>query len=125
VLATYGEQFYAGRPVITENRHAKGRAFYVGSNGGLPLWRELLANVTRQLGIAAALPSPLPEGVIAQRREGSAGRFLFLLNFLNRNQTVDTGPMSHVCMETGETVSGPVVMFPYGSRVLRQTEPEE
>jgi beta-galactosidase len=60
VLATYGDQFYAGNPVVTENRHGKGRAIYVGSNGGLALWRELLGNVARQLAIPTALPSPLP-----------------------------------------------------------------
>lgn len=121
VLATYGHQFYAGSPVITRNRLGRGQAIYVGANGGVDLWRDLLGGLLREQSIEPPIPAELPEGVSICLRQGGSDRFLFVLNVLGREQEVPLGEQTFTDMETGQRAGGRVALGPYGSVVLRQT----
>ncbi len=77
-LARYGEDFYAGRPAITEHRLDEGRAFYVGTRVEPPLLSALVSRLLIEKGIAPPLAAPL--GVEVTRRQNGEGTYTFVLN---------------------------------------------
>jgi beta-galactosidase len=77
-LATYGDDFYAGRPAITEHRFGKGRALYVATRPDPALLAALVARVLGDLGVTAPLDAP--PGVEITRREGAGRGYTFVLN---------------------------------------------
>jgi len=120
VLATYGEDFYAGRPALTVNASGKGRAFYLAARTSDAFLSDLYARLIEQLGIKAALDAALPAGVTAQMRTDGKEDFVFLMNFNPGEQTVGLGGEKFVDVLAGEAVGGEVGMEPYGLRVLRR-----
>ncbi|MCV5640815.1 beta-galactosidase trimerization domain-containing protein, partial [Escherichia coli] len=44
-LATYRDDFYAGRPAVTVNRFGKGKAWHVASRNDLPFQRDFFAGI--------------------------------------------------------------------------------
>lgn len=77
-LAVYGEDFYAGMPVLTVNGFGKGKAYYVATRSDADFYKEFLGKVCDDAGICPLLETP--EGMEAAVRENENGRFLFLLN---------------------------------------------
>jgi len=78
VLATYGDDFYAGLPAITEHHLGRGRAIYVATRPEPALVAGLVGALLDDLGIAAPLQAP--QGVEVTRREGDGRNYLFVLN---------------------------------------------
>jgi beta-galactosidase len=78
-LATYEKDFYAGRPVITENAFGKGRAVYITTRLEKTLVDGLIGGLLDELGIVA--PLQVPAGVEVTRREGNGHSYLFVLNY--------------------------------------------
>ncbi len=69
-LAAYGEDFYAGRPAITEHRLGAGRALYVATRPAPELVSALVGRLLDDRGIAAPLDAP--PNVEVTLRAGSA-----------------------------------------------------
>jgi beta-galactosidase len=84
VLAVYAEDWYAGRPVLTRNRHGEGRVYYLAARAEQRLVDELMAAIVAETGIESAWPTPLPGGVNAQRRTKDGRSYTFLMNFNDR-----------------------------------------
>ena len=78
VLAVYGEKFYAGKPVITQNTYGKGTVYYIGTVGQPALCRSLAERMLKQ----AKIPyfTDLPERVEVTVREGEGKKFTFVFN---------------------------------------------
>ena len=79
VLATYGEDWYAGRPVLTRHRYGKGTVFYLAAKVEQRLTDDLIAAIAKELKLASA--GPLPPGVNAQIRRKDGAQYAFLMNF--------------------------------------------
>jgi beta-galactosidase len=77
-IATYGNGWLAGRPVVTHNPYGQGAAYYLGTRLEPAGMSTLLNAVTRARGIAA--PPEAPSGVEVVRRRGSGREFLFAIN---------------------------------------------
>lgn len=77
-LAEFGEEFYAGRPAISENRLGEGRAYYVATRPDPLLLDRLLGALLDDRGIAAPLSAPA--GVEVTQRVTGKQRFTFVLN---------------------------------------------
>ena len=77
-LATYGEDFYAGRPAITEHRFGQGRALYVATRPEAPLIAALVERLLDDRDVTAPLDAP--PGVEITRREGEGRSYTFVLN---------------------------------------------
>jgi beta-galactosidase len=77
-LATFGQDFYAGRPAVTEHRFGQGRALYVATRPDPTFLASLIGRLLDDLGIAAPLPAP--SGVEVTRREGDGRAYTFVLN---------------------------------------------
>jgi beta-galactosidase len=114
-LATYEEDFYAGRPAITEHRFGQGRALYVATRPAPPLIAALIEGLLDDLGVAAPLEAPA--GVEVTRREGNGQSFLFVLNHNSIPVHVALpGPMRNLI--TGETCERTVVLSPLEAGIL-------
>jgi beta-galactosidase len=81
-LATFEDDFYAGRPAITEHRFGRGRALYVATCPEPALIANLMGMLLDDLGIAPPLEAP--QGVEVTRREAvgheRSGGYTFVLN---------------------------------------------
>ena len=118
VLATYGKDFYAGRPAVTVNRFGQGRACYIASRTEPAFLDDLYARLVVDLGIRRTLDAHLPEGVSAQARTDGERQFVFLMNFNPDARTVDLGPTTFRNVLTGEDREGTVTLGAYGVEVL-------
>jgi beta-galactosidase len=85
-VATYREQFYAGRAAATLNEYGKGKVLYLGTMGNEAL-REKVAD---WLVTAAGLTPDcsLPAGVEALRRWNGEQAVTFILNHSDETQTI-------------------------------------
>ena len=107
VLATYGDDFYAGRPAATVNRFGQGRAYYIGSRNEARFHDEFFGFLAREL---APCPAPcrggLPKGVTAHVRHVENRSYLFLLNFLDQPASVALEQNRYVDAESGAAIAG-------------------
>lgn len=120
VLATYGSDFYAGRPALTVNQFGKGRAFYMASRNAQDFLNDFYGKLVEQMGLMRALPVDLPEGVTAQVRENEENRFVFVMNFNANPVEVDLQGEEYQGMVSGEPVKGKLGLKPYGVEILRK-----
>ncbi len=86
VLATYGQDFYAGTPVLTANAHGSGRAYYIASDPEERFLDGFYGGILAEKGIAP--PFDAPSGVELALRETDEQRLLFVLNHSAEAQTV-------------------------------------
>ena len=119
VLATYGDQFFAGSPAITVNRHGQGEAYYLAGRTDRRCLDDLYGALAGRLSLRRALDTDLPDGVTAQARTDGEVRTVFLMNFTDHDQAVALpGPMTDVLGDS--PVSGRLTLAPWGVRVLRE-----
>jgi beta-galactosidase len=116
VLARFTQDYYAGSPALTRRRVGAGVVYYLGACFSEELADRLLeaCGVRTPLSDVVEAPSTVELAV----RGGDDGRYLFLLNYPAVEARVDLlRPV--VDLFTGETVSGEVVLPPYGALVAR------
>jgi beta-galactosidase len=118
VLATYHDDFYAGRPALTVNRFGDGLAYYIASRNEDRFLSDLYAGLANELKLQRALDIDLPEGVTAQVRSDGKQRFVFLMNFASDARPIDLGEQEMTDLLTSETVSGIIEMTGHGVKVL-------
>jgi beta-galactosidase len=118
VLATYGSEFYAGRPALTVNKVGRGRAYYVAARFDGRFNGDFFGGLVDELAIPRALPGPLPAGVTAQVRSDGERDYVFILSFARSPQDLALGDTKYTNALNGEAVSGVLSLPPYGSRVL-------
>ena len=81
VLATFADQYYAGRPALTRNRVGKGMAYYVGGLFDQGLLGRFYAALLAQTEVKPLLTEPPPAGLCVRTREADGVCYYFLLNF--------------------------------------------
>jgi beta-galactosidase len=114
-LATFGEDFYAGRPAITRHAFGQGNAYYLGTRPEPAYMEQLLADVCADL---TRLPFAAPPGIEVVRRAKDDGSWWFLLNHTPQPVEV-TGPDILQDALTGNPVDPAIQLAPYGAVVLR------
>ncbi len=119
VLATFGSDFYAGRPALTVNTYGKGQAYYMASRNSDAFLSDFYGKLADNLGLMRSLPAALPEGVSAQVRSDGENRFVFVMNFNATPVTVDLGGEKFSSLISGAQVSGSLELGGYGVDVLR------
>ncbi|GAE33754.1 beta-galactosidase [Halalkalibacter akibai JCM 9157] len=120
VLATYGEDFYAGRPALTVNKLGKGKAYYVASRNVEPFNLDLISKIIKEENITPAVQTELPAGVTAQLRTDGDNDFIFLMNFSATEQTVELDGDEYTNMIEKTTVSEHVTLPLNGIAVLKR-----
>jgi beta-galactosidase len=118
ILATYRDDFYAGRPALTVNRVGAGQAYYIGSQNSEAFLDDFFRALAGDLRIAPVIDAALPVGVTAQRRTDGARDFVFVMNFTPEAQTVTLDSAAYTDMVSGAAVGKTLDLGPYGARVL-------
>ena len=117
VLATYRDDFYAGRPALTVNRYGKGRAYYLAARAGRDFLGALAGRLAEELSLKRALDAELPTGVTAQLRTAGNTDYVFLMNFSEEEKRVMAG-RSFRDLLTDEMLPSAITLPPYGVKVL-------
>lgn len=86
-LATYGQDFYAGTPVLTRNARGSGAAYYLASEPEQRFLDNFYGQLLRDLQIRPVLE--VPEGIEVSQRQTEHGPILFLLNHTTTTLTVE------------------------------------
>jgi beta-galactosidase len=119
VLATYGNDFYQGIPVVTKNSFGKGNAYYLASDPEDRFLDHLYGDIVTQHNIAPILNTP--QGVEATARYKNGQPILFLLNHNPQAETVNLGECRFRDLLTSENLSGETGLAGYGVRILVET----
>jgi len=119
VLATYRDDFYAGRPAVTVNRFGKGKAWHVASRNDLPFQRDFFAAIINELALPRAIDGDFPPGVVATARTDGETTWVFVQNFTAQQQLI-TLPQGYTDCMTDATAAGDTVLLAWDCRVLRR-----
>ncbi len=119
VLATFGSDFYAGRPALTVNDFGKGKAYYVASRNDDAFNDHFFGKLAEKLALLRALPAALPEGVTAQLRTDGQNKYIFVMNFNPAPAALNLGSASYKNLLDGKTVSGILNLPAYGVEILQ------
>ncbi|WP_445663725.1 beta-galactosidase [Enterobacter soli] len=119
VLATYRDDFYAGRPAVTVNRFGKGKAWHVASRNDLPFQRDFFAAIINELALPRAIDGDFPPGVVATARTDGETTWVFVQNFTAQQQLI-TLPQGYTDCMTGAAATGDTVLLAWDCRVLRR-----
>ncbi|MGK3224671.1 beta-galactosidase [Enterobacter soli] len=119
VLATYRDDFYAGRPAVTVNRFGKGKAWHVASRNDLPFQRDFFAAIINELALPRAIDGDFPPGVVATARTDGETTWVFVQNFTAQQQLV-TLPQGYTDCMTDAAIAGDTVLLAWDCRVLKR-----
>ncbi|MNM63075.1 Beta-galactosidase BglY [compost metagenome] len=118
-LAEYQEDFYAGRPALTEHAFGEGTAYYLATRAKEPFYDAFYDKLIQKAGIRRAVDAELPQGVTAQVRTDGTQEYLFLLNFSDRDVTIQLNRRGYTDLETGEEADVSLRLERNGVRILR------
>jgi beta-galactosidase len=116
VMATYGQDYYAGKPAITINHYGRGSVIYVGTESPSSAFYDRLISFAAAQS-AVELGPRLPAGVEMATRQKEGEKIIFLLNYTGEPQRVALGTISRNAL-TGRSDPATVVVSPYDVRVL-------
>ncbi|NLW51393.1 MAG: beta-galactosidase [Candidatus Brocadiaceae bacterium] len=119
VLATYGREFYAGWPAVTENEFGQGCAYYIGSEPEDDFLLHFYRTLCADAGVLPVLDAP--EGVEVRRRVQNDRSFLFVLNHNEDVSFVSLPDGQHVDMLSGAAAQGRVPLRGWDVRVFEET----
>ena len=80
---TYGKDFYAGMPALTENQYGAGKAYQICADFEQGLYDVLCRKLAEEAGVTSVVKE-IPNGVEVTTREKNGIRYVFVQNF-NRN----------------------------------------
>ncbi|MGC9468957.1 MAG: beta-galactosidase [Anaerolineae bacterium] len=120
VLATYKEDFYAGRPALTVNAYGDGKAYYITSNNDDAFLADFYGALATKLALLRSLEAELPHGVSAQLRTDGETTYVFVMNFNAVPTALDLGTEAYTDLLTGEALTGEVTLAKYDVKVLTQ-----
>ena len=120
VLATYGDDFYAGRPALTRNSFGKGQAYYVASRNDDRFQNDFYGYLVEELALPRALNSTLPPGVTAHARIADGHRYVFVFNFTPTRVELDLGDDCWTDVETSQASLRQIWLSAHDSRIFRR-----
>jgi beta-galactosidase len=118
-LATYRDDFYAGRPAVTVNRFGKGKAWHVASRNDLPFQRDFFAGIIDELALPRAVEGDFPPGVVATARTDGETAWVFVQNYTAQQQLI-TLPQGYTDCMTDAAAAGDTVLLAWDCRVLKR-----
>ncbi|MFX0548741.1 beta-galactosidase [Hathewaya histolytica] len=120
VLATYKEDFYAGRPALTVNEFGSGKAYYIAFRNNEEFLTDFYNSISKDIKLKRVIESDLPCGVTAQTRYDEENEFVFISNFTKDEKSVDLGDKKFKDMVTSEGVGGEIKLKAYEVKILEK-----
>ncbi|MBX3081609.1 MAG: beta-galactosidase [Anaerolineae bacterium] len=117
VLAAYDSDFYAGNPAATVNQYGDGQAYFIAARTDDQFLTDFYDGVMRCAGVGNELVGALPMGVSASVRSNGQQRYVFLMNFSDREQQIMVQTGMRGAMD-GKPADAFVTLPPYGCAVL-------
>jgi beta-galactosidase len=115
ILATYGKDFYSGKPAITMNTFGLGKAIYIGTLSHQPFYDDLVVWL-RQMAVLHPMLK-VPENVEVSMREKDGSKIFFLLNHQGTPIRLQFyKPMREFL--TGQNIMGNYDLPPHGVLVI-------
>lgn len=108
VLAVYGSDFYAGKPVLTVNKFGKGKAYYIASNPETDFIKDFTKHLCSENSITA--PFDTVEGVEITQRLKEDTEFTFILNHNDFECSVTLKDYSYLNLISTEIVNGKLTL---------------
>ena len=116
-LASFADDFYAGRPAVTRYAFGKGQSYYLGTRPDAAYLDALLGRVLDEREIRPI--AEMPSGVEVVRRVADGDTFVFLLN--HGSERVELAAPRHTRdLLTGKHARKRITLEPYGAAVLHQ-----
>ena len=112
VLMHYGEDFYAGTPVVTHKAYGKGHVYYVGADMEQVFYSDFYGRAVKEANIQTPLEF-IPAGVSVTLRESQEKEYLFIQNYARETKAVPIQEGYEVLYGTKEEI-----MQPLATRVL-------
>ncbi len=115
-LASFEQDFYAGRPALTRHKFGAGQAYYLATRPEQALMDWLLQEVCGEPDLPEI--AQRPAGVEIVRREDGTSRFVFLLN--HNAAPVEVGLNgTYFELLTSQTAGPSMTLEPYGVALLK------
>lgn len=86
ILASYGQDFYAGTPAVTVKQNGQGNAFYIGARCESDATEKIIKKAWENVGIEA---KGLPSGVEYHRRYKDKKAYDFYINYNDKPVSID------------------------------------
>ncbi|WP_226530694.1 beta-galactosidase [Metabacillus niabensis] len=118
VLATYGEDFYKGMPVLTRNTFGKGQAWYVASSSDDEFLQDLVSHLAEEKGFQAEFTAPVGVEITKRYKDGKC--FLFVLNHTKEAGLVNIQNVTGINLLTKEQVQETVEIPAHGVAIIEQ-----
>jgi beta-galactosidase len=107
ILATYGSDFYAGKPVLTVNKFGQGKAYYIASDPEADFVSDFAKYLCRENSIKA--PFEAESGVEVAQRFKRDKEYTFVLNHNDHECTMDLMD-SYLNLITNENVNAKLTL---------------
>jgi beta-galactosidase len=115
-VAIYGSDFYAGLPVVTQNRFGSGNAYYLASDPEDRFLGSFYGKLIRQHNLSPAFDAPAGVEITTRYKNGMALYFI-----LNHNATLATLPVNGRTFHdliTGERIDDHLLLEGHGVSIL-------
>jgi beta-galactosidase len=119
VIASYKEDFYAGRPALTVNSFGAGKAYYITSRNSEAFNTVFYNKLIQKLKLKRAINTVLPKGVTAQIRTDGENDFIFIMNFNNSESRINLGTSRYEDLITKEKLDGEISLEGFGIKILK------
>lgn len=114
VLMRYGDDFYAGAPVVTHKAYGKGHVYYVGADMEQAFYSDFYGKAAKETGIQAPLGF-VPAEVSVTLRENQENEYLFIQNYARETKAVPVPAEYEVIYGAADEI-----MQPLATRVLKK-----
>ncbi|MHB8625821.1 MAG: beta-galactosidase [Aggregatilineales bacterium] len=118
VLATFGSDFYAGMPALTENDFGQGKAYYIASDPNDKFLGDFYSGILTRHEIKPPLEH-IPHGVEVAVRVKDGKRLIFILNHNAQPVEVALGGEAFDDLLNGGQLSASVQLAAHDVRILR------
>jgi beta-galactosidase len=119
VLATYGDDFYAGAPAVTQHRVGRGAAYYIASDPEERFLDDFYGRLLGEQGITPLLDAP--PGIEVTLRESGRHRLLYVLNHTPQPASVPLPAGTSYWDHLSRSAIGAALELPgYGVAILEQ-----
>jgi len=120
-IATYGEDFYQGRPAVTKNKYGKGQAWYVASSPDETFLYGLLNGMMNEKGISNNFAGNEPGVEITQRIKGEK-TYVFVLNHNSDAVKIELPSVNGLNLLTGKKVDHSIELASYDVAIIEQSK---